>query len=80
MIASYEWATPTEITFSEFGERGSIDILGHRRERAAVAACEVKSTFGSPEELNRSLDAKVRLAPTICRKRFGWTPTHSGVF
>ena len=39
---------------------------------------EVKSVFGSLEELNRSLDVKVRLAPTICRKRFGWTPKHVG--
>jgi transcriptional regulator with XRE-family HTH domain len=72
------WGVPSEVTYSEYGERGSIDLFGHRREFEAVAVGEVKSAFGSLEELNRSLDVKVRLAPTICRKRFGWTPKHVG--
>jgi hypothetical protein len=72
------WAVPSEVTYSEFGERGSIDLFGHRQEFGAVLVGEVKSTFGSLEELNRSLDVKVRLAPTICRKRFGWLPRYVG--
>jgi transcriptional regulator with XRE-family HTH domain len=75
-MAQYNWDTPMEVTFSEFGERGSIDIFGHRRDRLAVAVCEVKSAFGSLEDLNRSLDTKVRLAPKVCRDRFGWSPIH----
>jgi transcriptional regulator with XRE-family HTH domain len=78
IIAGYGWVTPSEVTYSEFGERGAIDIFGHRQAFKAVAVCEVKSAFGSLEELNRSLDVKVRLAPTVCRKRFGWTPVHVG--
>lgn len=74
-MARYGWETPLEVTFSEFGERGSIDIFGQRREYQAVAVCEVKSAFGSLEELNRTLDMKVRLAPKLCRDRYGWTPT-----
>jgi hypothetical protein len=72
----WSWETTIELTFSEYGERGSIDIFGHRRSARAVAVCEVKSTFGALEELNRSLDVKVRLAPKLCRDRFGWTPDH----
>ena len=30
LLAGYAWSTPTEVTFSEFGERGSIDILQRR--------------------------------------------------
>jgi len=67
-----------ELTFSEFGERGSLDIFAHHRRHRAVAVCEVKSVFGSLEELNRTLDVKVRLAPKLCRDRFGWTPTIVG--
>src|SRR5688572_20048440 len=26
------WAVPSEVTYSEFGERGSIDLFGHRHE------------------------------------------------
>lgn len=72
------WEPAIELTFSEYGERGSIDIFAQRRALRAVAVCEVKGTFGSLEELNRTLDLKVRLAPKICRDRFGWTPTYVG--
>ncbi len=78
MISRYAWATPAEVTFSEYGERGSIDTFALRRDLAAVALSEVKSAFGSLEELNRSLDVKARLAPKLCRDRFGWTPLHVG--
>jgi transcriptional regulator with XRE-family HTH domain len=75
-MARWAWTTAIEFTFSEYGERGSIDIFGHRRSAGAVAVCEVKSTFGALEEMNRTLDVKVRLAPKLCRDRFGWTPDH----
>ncbi len=77
-MSRYGWKTPMELTFSEFGERGSVDIFAHHRSYRAVAVCEVKSVFGSLEELNRTLDVKVRLAPKLCRDRFGWTPTIVG--
>ena len=75
-MVQWAWTTAIEFTFSEYGERGSIDIFGHRRSARAVAICEVKSAFGALEELNRTLDVKVRLAPKLCRDRFGWTPDH----
>ena len=61
LMGSYAWQSLTEVTYSEFGERGSIDLFGHRRELSAVAVCEVTSAFGSLEE-------------PICQQRFGWTP------
>lgn len=76
VMARLGWQVPAELTYSEFGERGSIDIFGHRRDASAVAVCEVKSAFGSLEEANRTLDTKLRLAPKLCRDRFGWTPSH----
>jgi len=68
------WETQVEVTFAEYGERGSIDILGANRAALAVAICEVKSVIGSLEETNRMLDVKERLAPTIAFKRLGWRP------
>jgi len=68
------WRTQVEVTFSEFGERGSIDILGLHPGAGALAVCEVKSALGSLEETNRTLDAKVRLAPRLAIDRFGWRP------
>lgn len=68
------WEPFAEVSFSEFGERGSIDLFAAHAGFRAVAVCEVKSTIGSLEETNRMLDVKVRLAPTIAFKRFGWRP------
>ncbi|MBI3750654.1 MAG: hypothetical protein HY263_03210 [Chloroflexi bacterium] len=61
-------------TFSEFGERGSIDVLAWNVRRRAVAVCEIKSEIGSIEETNRALDVKVRLAPKLAADRLGWSP------
>lgn len=68
------WETAVEVSFSVFGERGSIDIVGARRDVAAVAICEVKSDIPSFEEMNRTLDIKHRLGPRVAEERFGWRP------
>ena len=78
VMTRYRWVVPAEFTYSEFGERGSIDLFGRLEEALAVAVCEVKSAIGSLEELNRTLDAKVRLAPKLCKDRYGWSPRHIG--
>ncbi|MEP7159017.1 MAG: hypothetical protein ABI797_06285 [Chloroflexota bacterium] len=69
-----DWLTEMEVSFSEFGERGSIDLLATDRKAGAAAVGEIKSAIGSLEETNRMLDVKVRLAPTIVFKRHGWRP------
>ncbi len=72
------WQTAVELSFAEFGERGSIDIFAAHGARLAIAVCEVKSEFGSLEELNRTLDVKERLAPKLAHARFGWWPNIVG--
>jgi transcriptional regulator with XRE-family HTH domain len=74
----YGWSNHLEVTFSEFGERGSIDLLSLHRSRSVAAVCEFKSAFGSLEETNRMLDVKERLAPKIVFERFGWHPRSIG--
>ena len=78
VMTRYRWVVRAEFTYSEFGERGSIDLFGLREEALAVAICEVKSAIGSLEEMNRTLDAKVRLAPKLCRDQYGWNPRYVG--
>lgn len=72
------WRTVPEYTFAEYGERGSVDLLAGCERELSVAICEIKSEFGSLEEMNRSLDVKVRLARIICERAFGWQPRHVG--
>jgi len=68
------WTTLSEVTFAEFRETGSIDVLGVQPEVRAAVIHEVKSELTSVEETNRRFDVKTRLAPTIVRKAFGFTP------
>ena len=70
------FATMTEVTFSEWGERGSIDVFAHNRELEAVVVGEAKSEWGSVEETLRALDTKTRLANKIATKTLGWNPRH----
>jgi len=68
------WQTKAEITFSEWGERGSIDIFGALRAARAILVGEVKSDIGSLEELNRVLDVKQRLGGKLAIEQFGFRP------
>jgi transcriptional regulator with XRE-family HTH domain len=68
------WTIEVEVSFAIYGERGSIDILATRREDGAVLVVEIKTRLMSIEELLRTLDKKVRLAPKIVEDRLGWRP------
>jgi len=70
-----DWLTEVEVTFSDYGERGSIDLLAVNLPASVAMVGEVKSAIGSLEETNRTLDMKVRLAPKIVFQRHGWRPT-----
>jgi transcriptional regulator with XRE-family HTH domain len=68
------WTVLPEVTFSVYGERGSIDILAGHAATREVLVTEIKPTMASIEEMLRRHDAKVRLAGEIAAKRFGWKP------
>lgn len=78
LLSEYGWRPLTEVTFAEYGERGSYDVLAARESARAVFVGEAKSDWGSLEETLRRLDVKVRLAPEVCRKVFGFTPAAIG--
>lgn len=66
------WSAEVEVSFSRYGERGSIDVLAWHGVVRSLLVIEIKSELGSIEGLLRPLDAKARLAPWIARERFGW--------
>jgi transcriptional regulator with XRE-family HTH domain len=73
------WETHLETTYSIYGERGSIDVLGAMAARRAVAVEEIKTDLPRLEEAIRKLDEKERLVvEQIAMKRFGWRPTAVG--
>ncbi len=72
------WTAELEVTYSEYGERGSIDVLGLRPADRAIVVVEVKTDIASSEAIGRKVDEKARLAPQIVSERWGWTPTSVG--
>ena len=73
------WETHVEASYSIYGERGSIDVLGGLTRVRAVLVEEVKSELANLEETVRKLDEKVRLVrKEIALDRFGWQPAIVG--
>lgn len=70
LLRGYGWTVAVEVTFSVFGERGSIDVVGTHPSGALVIV-EVKATMSEANSTLSVLDRKARLAPRIARER-GW--------
>lgn len=65
------WAVEPEASYSEYGERGRIDLLAFDPAGRVLAVVEVKTELADLQDLFGSLDAKVRLAPALGRRK-GW--------
>lgn len=72
LIERWGWQTRIEVSFSIYGERGSIDLLAWHPESRSLVVFEVKTELGSVEGLLRPLGVKLRLAARIARDQFGW--------
>jgi transcriptional regulator with XRE-family HTH domain len=78
MLEAEGWIARPEVSFSAFGERGSIDVLAWHPETRTLLVIEVKTELTSVAETLRKHDVKVRLAARIARDRFGWSPQAVG--
>lgn len=65
------WTSAAEVTFSIFGERGSIDLLAWHADRRALLVVELKTEIPDPAALIAQVDRYVRLARTVATER-GW--------
>jgi transcriptional regulator with XRE-family HTH domain len=68
------WDVHVEMTFSEYGERGSIDVLALQTERGIALVIEVKTELTAIDDTIRRLDVKHRLGSKLVFDRFGWRP------
>ncbi|HTK44728.1 MAG TPA: helix-turn-helix transcriptional regulator [Patescibacteria group bacterium] len=66
------WTVMPEVSYSEYGERGSIDLLAWHAEARTLLVIELKTELPSIEETVRRHDGKTRLAARIALDRFGW--------
>jgi transcriptional regulator with XRE-family HTH domain len=74
VLRAARWIVATEVTFNEFGERGSIDVFAFHPETRSLLVVEVKTVIADAQDLHSTLDRKVRLAPKLARDR-GWSPS-----
>lgn len=66
------WTTLAEYSFSHYGERGSVDVVGWRPDRGVMVVVEVKTRIYDLQELLRSLDRKARVVPSLLAQERGW--------
>ncbi len=76
-LARLGWQTIAEASYSEWGERGSVDLLAWHPASGSLLVVEVKSELASLEETLRKHGEKVRLATAIARP-LGWHPVSLG--
>lgn len=74
-----DWIIEPEVTFSIFGERGSIDLVAWHPGRRVLLIIEVKSAIGDVGALLRQVDRYRRLARDVARQR-GWNIATVGVW
>lgn len=63
-----KWAVWVERSFSIYGERGRIDLLGWHAVTRTILVIELKTELADAQALFGTLDAKARLAPMIARE------------
>ena len=68
LVRGLGWTVRPEVSYSIYGERGSIDLLAWNPRPRTLLVIEVKSELVSVEETVRKLDEKVRLARRIARE------------
>jgi len=74
ILRAADWLVATEVSFNEFGERGSYDVLAFHPATGALLTIEVKTVVPDVQGTLSTFDRKVRLAPAVAR-RLGWRPT-----
>ena len=77
-LTSWRWDVVPELSYSEYGERGSIDLVGWHLASRTLLVVEVKTELVSVEATLRKIDEKVRLGPRIVGERLGWRPAVVG--
>lgn len=71
LLVRHGWHVLPELTFNEFGERGSIDVLAYHAETGALLIIEVKSVVPDMQAMLAAMDRKARVAPKLARD-LGW--------
>jgi transcriptional regulator with XRE-family HTH domain len=71
MLEPLGWETALEVTFNDFGDRGSVDVLAWHAATRSLLIVEVKSVIADAQATLAPLDRKTRIGWKIGRSR-GW--------
>lgn len=77
-LRAASWEVAAEWTFSHFGERGSVDLVGWHAGKSTLLVVEVKTRIVDVQALLSSVNRKVRLAPTLLAAERGWQAASVG--
>ena len=72
MLENAGWLIRPEVTFANYSDRGSMDLLAWHPGTSTVLVVEVKTELTSIEETLRTHDMKTRNALKVARERAGW--------
>lgn len=73
-LESVGWLVAVEVTYSRYGERGSIDLLAFRPALGLLLVVEIKTVIADLQSLLRGIDTKTRLARSIAAEK-NWPAT-----
>jgi transcriptional regulator with XRE-family HTH domain len=74
LLGEAGWEVRAEVSYSIYGERGSIDLLAWHPPTRSLLVVEIKTAVMSIEETIRKHDQKARLAGRIAIESLGWRP------
>lgn len=77
LLAADGWETAVEVSFSIRGERGSVDVVGLRKDVAAILIVEVKSVVPDAGGMLHVLDRKG--SPGAGDRQAAWLAVRVGV-
>lgn len=72
------WIVRVEVTFNEFGERGSADVVAWHPAERVLLVVEVKTRIDDTQEATSTFSKKIRLLPAILAREEGWDPVMVG--
>lgn len=79
ILAETGWETLVEYSFNEYGERGSVDVVGWHAPSRTLLIAEIKPRLLDSQETLGTLGRKVRLVPRLLARERGWRAAHVGV-
>lgn len=79
ILAASGWETVVEYTFSEYGERGSVDVIGWHAPTRSLLITEVKPRLLDTQDTLAKLGRKRRIVPRLLVRERGWHAARVGV-